>query len=151
VPASVGRRAVAIAIDYALVSFALGPLMQRYWPDLLDRVLAGDQDVFTDVMIVHVIGAVAIVAYTALAEGFFGRTLGKHLLGIEVRSVESGASVTWRQALLRSAVRVVDELPAAYLIGLISIIAGPKPQRLGDRMAGTMVVMRPSGDSQPPH
>ena len=151
VPASVGRRAVAIAIDYAMVSFALGPLMQRYWPDLLDRVLAGDQDVFTDVMIVHVIGAVAIVAYTALAEGFFGRTLGKHLLGIEVRSVESGASVTWRQALLRSAVRVVDELPAAYLIGLISIIAGPKPQRLGDRMAGTMVVMRPSGDSQPPH
>mgnify|MGYP001355542400 CR=1 FL=1 len=89
-------------------------------------------------------GAAAIAAYTALAEGFFGRTLGKHLMGIEVRSVDGGAPVTWRQAVVRNAMRVIDELPGAYLVGLISIIIGPKPQRLGDRLAGTMVVMRSS-------
>jgi argininosuccinate synthase len=41
--------------------------MQRYWPDLLERVLAGDTDVYTDVAIVHILGAVAIVTYAALA------------------------------------------------------------------------------------
>jgi uncharacterized RDD family membrane protein YckC len=149
VPASLGRRALAIAIDYVLVSFALAPLMHLYWPDLMERVLAGDQTVYMEVTVVHIIGAAAIAAYTALAEGFFGRTLGKHLLGIEVRSALGGAPVTWRQAVVRNAMRVIDELPGAYLVGLISIIIGPKPQRLGDRLAGTMVVMRSSAEQRP--
>jgi uncharacterized RDD family membrane protein YckC len=149
VPASLGRRAFAVAIDYLLISFALAPLMQRYWPDLLERVLAGDPDILPDVMIVHLVGAAAIVTYTALAEGFFRRTIGKHLMGIEVRSVEGGSAVTWRQAIVRNAMRLIDELPSFYMIGLISILIGPKPQRLGDRLAGTMVVMRSSARPRP--
>ena len=142
VPASVGRRGIAVAIDYLLVSFVLAPVMQRYWPDLLDRTLAGDPGIWMDVAIAHLLGAAAIVTYTAVAEGLFGRTAGKQLLGIEVRSVDGGAAITWRQAITRNAMRVVDELPGVYLIGLISILIGPKPQRLGDRLAGTMVVRR---------
>ena len=149
VPASLWRRGAAIAFDYLLVSFALMPVTQRYWPDLMDRVLEGDPNTWPDVIIVHVLGAAVIVAYTAVAEGFFGRTLGKHLLGIEVRSVEGGAAVSWRQALVRNAMRVIDELPGLYIVGLISILVGPKPQRLGDRLAGTMVVMRSSAEPRP--
>jgi hypothetical protein len=159
VPASLARRGIAIAIDYALVSFALAPVWQVLWPDMLQRmdlwvlmqrVAEGDASAKDDILIIYAVWSVAIVTYTALAEGFFGRTLGKHLLGIEVRSALGGASVTWRQAVLRNALRVVDELPAAYLIGLISIVIGPKPQRLGDRLAGTMVVMRSSVGPRPP-
>jgi uncharacterized RDD family membrane protein YckC len=149
VPASLWRRGAAIAFDYLLASFALMPVTQRYWPDLMDRVLEGDPNVWPDVIIVHFIGAAAIVAYTAVAEGFFGRTLGKHLLGIEVRSIEGGAAVSWRQSLVRNAMRVIDELPGLYIIGLISILVGPKPQRLGDRLAGTLVVMRSSAEPRP--
>jgi uncharacterized RDD family membrane protein YckC len=127
----------------------MAPLMQRYWPDLLERAIAGDPDILPDVVIVHLVGAAAIIAYTALAEGFFGRTIGKHLMGIEVRSVEGGSAVTWRQAIVRNAMRLIDELPAFYMIGLISILMGPKPQRLGDRLAGTMVVMRSSAGPRP--
>ena len=159
VPASIARRGIAIAIDYALVSFALAPVWQVLWPDMLQRmdllalmrrVAEGDASVWNDILIISAVWWVAIVTYTSLAEGLFGRTLGKHLLGIEVRSALGGASVTWRQAVLRNALRVVDELPAAYLIGLISIVIGPKPQRLGDRLAGTMVVMRSSVGPRPP-
>jgi uncharacterized RDD family membrane protein YckC len=157
VPASILRRAVAIAVDQFLISFALAPVWQGIWPDVLQRmdlqvlvqrVMEGDPSVQNDMFLLYVVWSVVIVAYTALAEGLFGRTLGKHLLGIEVRSVEGGAVVTWRQALLRNVLRIVDELPGAYLVGLISIIVGPKPQRLGDRLAGTMVVMRSSAGSR---
>jgi uncharacterized RDD family membrane protein YckC len=153
VPASILRRAVAIAVDQFLISIALAPVWQGIWPDVLQRmdlrvlvqrVMEGDPSVQNDMFLLYVVWSVVIVAYTSLAEGLFGRTLGKHLLGIEVRSVEGGSSVTWRQAVVRNAMRVIDELPGAYLVGLISIIVGPKPQRLGDRLAGTMVVMRSS-------
>jgi uncharacterized RDD family membrane protein YckC len=120
------------------------PLMQRFWPDLGDRLLAGDPTVWPDATIVHLIGVGAIVVYASIAEGLFGRTLGKHLMGIEVRSAQGGAPVAWWQAVVRNALRVVDEFPAAYLVGLISILIGPKPQRIGDRLARTMVVLRPS-------
>jgi len=149
IPASVGRRGVAIAIDYLLISLAMAPVMQRYWPDLLERAMAGGPDIWADVAIAHLIGAAAVVTYTAVAEGLFGRTLGKHLLGLEVRSIEGAAALTWRQAIVRSALRVVDELPAVYIVGLISILVGPKPQRLGDRLAGTMVVRRSSAAPPP--
>jgi hypothetical protein len=144
VPATVARRAAAVTIDYVLISLLMTPLMQRFWPDLGDRLLAGDPTVWPDATIVHLIGVGAIVVYASIAEGLFGRTLGKHLMGIEVRSAQGGAPVAWWQAVVRNALRVVDELPAAYLAGLISILIGPKPQRIGDRLARTMVVLRPS-------
>jgi len=154
VPASVGRRGVAVAVDYLLVLLVLGPLIQMLRPDLLaaadlpdliDRIDQGDPQLLEDMLIVHGIYMAMIIAYAALAERYAGRTLGKHLLGIEVRSVEGGGPITWRQAAVRNVLRVADQLPGVfYVVGLISIIIGPKPQRLGDRLAGTMVVMRPS-------
>ena len=144
VPATLARRAVAVTIDYALIALLMTPLMQRFWPDLGDRLLAGDPTVWPDATVVHLIGLGAIVVYASIAEGLFGRTLCKHLMGIEVRSAQGGAPVAWWQAVVRNALRVVDEFPAAYLAGLISILVGPKPQRIGDRLARTMVVLCPS-------
>jgi len=155
VPAPLARRAAAVTIDYLLLSWvltlltrAIWPAMadQRFWADLMDRLMRGDTGVYTDtpILYMYVIWVLAVVAYTALAEGLFGRTLGKHLMGIEVRSAQGGVPVAWWQAVARNALRVVDEFPAAYLAGLISILIGPKPQRIGDRLARTMVVLRPS-------
>jgi uncharacterized RDD family membrane protein YckC len=53
--------------------------------------------------------------------------------------------------LLRNASRIVDEFPGPlYLVGLVSIFIGPLPQRLGDRVAGTLVVRRGSATSPNP-
>lgn len=154
VPASVGRRGAAVAIDYLLALLVLGPLVQMLWPglfpaadlaDLIDRMIQNDPELMQDMLIFHCIYMAFIVLYAALAERYAGRTLGKLLLGIEVRSVEGGGPITWRQAILRNVLRVADQLPGVlYVVGLISIIIGPKPQRLGDRLAGTMVVLRSS-------
>ncbi|MBM4019920.1 MAG: RDD family protein, partial [Planctomycetes bacterium] len=146
VPATVARRAVAVAVDYMLISLAMAPMMQAYWPDLGERILAADPDVWREVTIVHMLGTAAVIAYMAAAEGLLGRTVGKHLAGLEVRSTDGGP-VAWRQAVVRNVFRVVDELPAAYLAGLVSILIGPRPQRIGDRVARTLVVMRSRGEA----
>ena len=104
-----------------------------------------------DMFIIYCIYMTLIILYTALAERYGGRTLGKYFLRIEVRSVDGGGPITLRQAVLRNAMRVVDQIPGIfYVVGIISIIVGPKPQRLGDRLAGTMVVMRSSVGPRPP-
>ena len=81
-----------------------------------------------------------IILYCCVAEGAFGRTVGKRLMGIEVRT-ESDSRISWRASVIRNVLRVVDEFPAFYLLGLLLILLGPKRQRLGDRLAHTIVVM----------
>jgi uncharacterized RDD family membrane protein YckC len=44
--------------------------------------------------------------------------------------------------LVRNVARLVDEMPFFYLLGLVSILIGPRGQRVGDRFARTLVVRR---------
>lgn len=79
-------------------------------------------------------------AYGALLEGFWnGQTIGKRLFHLRVID-ESGLSLRIEQAWVRNLMRVVDALPLAYLVGGISVLSSPIMQRLGDRVAGTLVV-----------
>jgi len=68
-----------------------------------------------------------------------GRTPGKALNGLRVVR-ESGAPVTFGTSAVRNVLRVVDILPGTYLVGMISILATRRNQRLGDLAAGTLVV-----------
>lgn len=68
-----------------------------------------------------------------------GATPGKRWM--KLRVVNSyGAPIGWTAAILRNLLRAVDMLPFAYLTGLISCMATKRFQRLGDLVAGTMVV-----------
>jgi uncharacterized RDD family membrane protein YckC len=77
-------------------------------------------------------------AYYVVMETAFGGTLGKLLVGLRVVNTQ-GCSITLREALVRNAMRIVDGL-FVYLIGAISAWSSPLHQRLGDRLAGTVVV-----------
>lgn len=68
-----------------------------------------------------------------------GRTPGKALNRIRVVR-ESGAPVTFGPSAVRNVIRLIDILPAAYLVGMISILVTRRNQRLGDLAAGTLVV-----------
>jgi uncharacterized RDD family membrane protein YckC len=80
--------------------------------------------------------------YGAFFEGFFnGQTPGKRALGLRVIS-ERGVPITGAQAILRNLVGTVDGLvPFCYLLGLSSMLASPRFQRLGDLAAGTIVTI----------
>lgn len=140
VPASLARRGAAVAIDYLLlgVVFVL-PLFALLFPDAMGRLLDGERLGYEHLLRFEAVRQAVLLVYFALTEGLFGRTIGKTLLGIEVRS-ETGRQATFRQVLVRTALRPIDELPGLYLFGLMHIIVSPKPQRLGDRLGRTLVV-----------
>lgn len=68
-----------------------------------------------------------------------GQTPGKRNLGIRVIKT-SGLPIGFLESVVRNLVRVVDFLPSFYGLGVIVMFAGPRPRRLGDYAAGTVVV-----------
>jgi uncharacterized RDD family membrane protein YckC len=68
-----------------------------------------------------------------------GRSAGKIALHLRVVR-DGGGPITLRDTLLRNFLRVVDILPANYLIGLVAMVVSPEGKRLGDVAAGTVVV-----------
>src|SRR5437660_5178925 len=78
--------------------------------------------------------------YGALLEGFWnGQTIGKRLFHLRVID-QAGLPLRIEQAWVRNLMRVFDTLPFAYLVGGISALSSPLMQRVGDRLAGTLVV-----------
>ena len=79
--------------------------------------------------------------YFIVCEATSGQTLGKRLLGIRVVS-DDGSQPSWGKVIGRTLLRIVDSLPAFYIVGLISVLATGKSghKRVGDLAAGTRVV-----------
>jgi len=86
------------------------------------------------------LGAWTIFAfgYYTFYEGRHGATFGKRILRIRVVQLD-GSPITWRQAVIRNGVRFIDAF-GFYLVGALVARTSPARQRLGDRMAGTVVV-----------
>ncbi len=78
-------------------------------------------------------------AYTIVQEALWGRTLGKRVLGLRVVA-QDGAPIGWMAAITRNLLRTVDMLPFAYALGLLSSLFDRNGRRLGDLVAGTVVV-----------
>jgi uncharacterized RDD family membrane protein YckC len=68
-----------------------------------------------------------------------GRSPGKRAFGLRVVR-QSGEPAGVGPIVVRNLLRVVDWLPGAYGAGLIASVASPRTQRLGDLIAGTIVV-----------
>ena len=69
-----------------------------------------------------------------------GRTPGKRLNGLRVVR-ESGAPVNFTTSAVRNVLRIIDILPPpTYLVGITAILATSRNQRVGDLVAGTLVV-----------
>lgn len=77
---------------------------------------------------------------------FRGRTPGKRITHLRVVS-DGGSVLSWRQSLLRNLLRMVDSLPAGYLVGVVAMLISPRVQRLGDVVAGTIVIRERDDDS----
>ena len=139
--ASLVRRGAALAIDYVLIALFLAPFILAVDPDLPVRFLRGEPVPWQKMAMMELVRLGLVVLYFTVAEGATGRTLGKAILGIEVRG-ENGGAITWKQSVVRNVTRLVDEMPIFYLLGLASILIGPRRQRVGDRFARTLVVRR---------
>lgn len=79
------------------------------------------------------------LGYYFVLETLTGTTAGKRLMGITVVDSAGGrpGAVT---VLKRTLLRIVDALPAFYLVGFICVLATPEKHRVGDMVAHTRVV-----------
>jgi uncharacterized RDD family membrane protein YckC len=80
-------------------------------------------------------------AYFIVSEALWSRTLGKYFQGLIVRKL-NGSRCDWKAALIRGALRLIEINPillGGFPAGLI-IISSSWKQRLGDILAGTVVV-----------
>ena len=89
-----------------------------------------------------------IFGYPCAAEALWGRTLGHSMLGLRVVT-EEGGPVRFRHAAIRSVLQIVDIfLVPVGVVAVLSVLAGGRDQRLGDRLAGTLVIRAPVTTNQ---
>ena len=68
-----------------------------------------------------------------------GSSPGKQVVGIRVIRAD-GTPITLAESVIRNLVRLVDFLPGAYGLGLVTMFIDSKARRLGDLAANTLVV-----------
>jgi uncharacterized RDD family membrane protein YckC len=101
--------------------------------------------------------AMAVFILFAIYWGYFaifetlwhGQTPGKRYAGIRVIK-ESGRPINAFEAVGRNLMRAVDGLPGIYGVGLVCMMCNRQSRRLGDFVAGTIVVHEKSTEDVRP-
>ncbi|HKY45555.1 MAG TPA: RDD family protein [Pyrinomonadaceae bacterium] len=141
--ASIGNRFLACAIDHTIQSLAIGLILIA---GLILSNVEVIQAMFSSAP--KWVGAVMILllfltfsSYFAFFEWLWsGQTPGKRWMRLRVIR-EDGRPITFWEAAVRNLLRVLDMFPYPfYSIGLISVFSTSRDQRVGDMVAGTVVV-----------
>jgi uncharacterized RDD family membrane protein YckC len=141
--ASIGNRFLACALDHAIqaltiILIAIALTIVANYSSLGDELSNAPKWV----------KAVLILIVFLIISGYFaffewawnGQTPGKRWLKLRVIR-EDGRPVTFWEAAVRNLLRTADMMPAPfYSIGLISVFISLSDQRIGDMIAGTVVV-----------
>jgi uncharacterized RDD family membrane protein YckC len=87
------------------------------------------------------ISALIDFLYFVLLQGAYGQTVGKMAVKIKVVR-EDGSKISYVDAVVRTILALIDLIPyfIPYLLGAILIWTSDTKQRLGDRVAHTVVV-----------
>lgn len=141
--ASIGNRFLACAIDHAL-QFALVLLVSLAFYFLMDSFRL--EGFFKDApkwlyALLVILTFLIFTSYFIFFEWLWnGQTPGKRWLKLRVIR-EDGRPITFWEAMVRNLLRIFDMMPAPfYSIGLIAVFINGNDQRVGDMVAGTVVV-----------
>ena len=144
--ASIGNRFLACALDHSIQAFViLVVVLLLAWLGNAARWYAWLRGAPKWVVaLIIVLVSVVWSGYFALFEwAWRGQTPGKRWLKLRVIH-EDGRPVTFWEAAARNVVRVFDMMPWVgipfYSVGLISVFVSSRDQRVGDFVAGTVVV-----------
>ncbi|HVG27859.1 MAG TPA: RDD family protein [Acidobacteriaceae bacterium] len=147
--AGLGSRFVAVLLDH-LIQAGFYILVVLLFSFMLSGVTASTLNLMNKWFLAGMIALnfCLIWGYFTLFEAFWhGQTPGKHLMKLRVIK-DSGRQITLFESMSRNLLRLVDYLPALYLVGVIAILCTRRHQRVGDLAAGTLVIHeRP--DEQP--
>lgn len=143
--AGIGSRFLALAID-TLIQIAIVVLVFIALAALSSvRVVSirGQSSVWL-LAVAGVLFFLIFFGYFAIFEIVWnGQTPGKRMIGIRVVK-DSGRPLTAAESIGRNLLRIVDQLPGFYAIGIVVAILNSSNKRLGDLVAGSMVVRESS-------
>jgi uncharacterized RDD family membrane protein YckC len=136
------KRVVAFIIDTAIVSIAVIILALIFAiPFLIGTTFPGGPAVFSWWWVVGgVFGGILpliVLGYFILAEGLYGRTLGKQIMGLRVERVDGKAVDLWS-----AIVRNISKINIVLLILDVAVglgMHGEMSQKFSDRYVGTKV------------
>ena len=141
--ASIGNRFLACAIDHTiqalvLVFIVIAGLVIASYSSFASMLESAPKWVLAILILVVFL---IFSSYFAFFEWLWsGQTPGKRWLKLRVIR-EDGRPITFWEACVRNLLRTFDMMPAPfYSIGLISVFVNSRDQRVGDLVAGTVVV-----------
>lgn len=130
-------RFFAWGVDF-LVILAISLFLQQF----VFRYLMAIAPDFSNALYI-LISTIISLGYAMILEWtLHGQTLGKRILGLRVMD-RQGLHLHPSQVVMRNLLRVIDSLPLFYLVGGLASFFSPLYQRLGDRVANTVVVSLP--------
>jgi uncharacterized RDD family membrane protein YckC len=148
--AGIGSRFLAVAVDTVLQSalYLAGVLALMVGPGIGAGLPA----------LLRLVGpALAILFLFCVYWGYFaffeiiwsGRTPGKRIARIRVIK-ESGRPINVYESIGRNVLRVIDFLPVMYGLGVVVMMLNRHSRRIGDFVAGTVVVYDTATDDRLP-
>lgn len=138
-----GGRSYAFVIDWhirlllALAWYVVGTLLFFGGLAAVDAGSAG----FTRYLFAVVLPASAVyfLYHPVLEIAMQGRTPGKRMAGVRIVT-QTGEVPGIGAILIRNVLRIVDSLPALYVVGLVATLLTDQSVRIGDMAAGTLLV-----------
>ena len=141
--ASIGNRFIACAIDHTiqlltLTLIVIASLVLANFSSIERFLSSAPKWVYA---VMGILVFLIFSSYFAFFEWIWsGQTPGKRWLKLRVLR-EDGRPITFWEASVRNLLRSLDMMPAPfYSIGLISVFSTNRDQRVGDMVAGTVVV-----------
>ncbi len=135
--AGLGSRFVALLLDAGLQFVVLSVLI-----GIVLRMAVYLQTPRTGLFVFVLLSCSALLSiayFVALEVAWRGQSVGKRLTGLRVIRA-GGGTVGFSEAAVRNLLRLIDWLPALYVVGAVFIFFSRHCQRLGDFAAGTLVV-----------
>ncbi|HSS19616.1 MAG TPA: RDD family protein [Pyrinomonadaceae bacterium] len=120
-------RLIALFFDN-LIAFSLMMVVEALTPESLPLLKA-------------VFFFLVYLAYFVVLEALWSRTVGKFFQGLTVRKL-NGKPCDWKASLIRNGMRILEVNPLLFggIPAGIAILSSERKQRLGDMLAGTLVV-----------
>ena len=137
--AGIGSRFMATFLDtlFQAAGYAILVLLSLFW--FSAGLFTRSSSVWWEAVAGLVIFGINWGYYATFESLWKGQTPGKRWAGIRVIK-DSGRPINAFEAIARNLVRFVDFLPLFYGIGVLTMLLNAKNRRLGDYVAGTLVV-----------